>query len=68
MFAAELGHPEVVAWLLEFKASANDADVNGTTPLHLAAKGGHVEVGGCAEAERLTFGQCCVPLLKLLCV
>ncbi|KAG5178101.1 ankyrin repeat-containing domain protein [Tribonema minus] len=44
MFAAELGHPELVQWCLEFKSDPAAADVNGTTPLHYAAKGGHVDV------------------------
>jgi ankyrin repeat protein len=41
MFSAELGHPDITQWLLEFKADAAAADTNGTTALMFAAKGGH---------------------------
>lgn len=41
--AAEGGHAEVMAALIEAGANPESLDSNGTTPLHDAAYGGHVD-------------------------
>jgi len=42
-FAAQNGHTECVAALLDAKADANKSDDSGYTPLHVAAQEGHTE-------------------------
>jgi ankyrin repeat protein len=42
--AADMGHAEMVEYLLEHEAQVQPRDDEGLTPIHMAAMGGHIEV------------------------
>ena len=44
-WAADLGHTDAVARLLEYGSAVDDKDDNGMTALHIAADGGHTALG-----------------------